>query len=227
MGLVTLRGRVTDIIVAVMAEGHIDDTSISKVLQILQFPIKGDAILNAEHNALAACLLILPKIGRGTGNAHIVAVIIGDSLDLVEDVISISRGILRRLWQIGHHDRSIKPALSHLRQIDENAWVALVESDALREKHGCVAVGVESEHTVVNTMGLPIALSLAYQPLEEWQPTHHTLWMPLYTDDGFELRTLHRLDDAIGGCSNDSEFITRITNGLMMEGVNRNLRSVE
>ena len=210
-----------------MAESHIDNATIFEMLQNLQFSVEGDAILNTKHDALAACPLIFPQIGRGTGDAHILTIIRTNGLNLVEDIISISRGVLRRLWQIGHHDRSIEPALSHLRQIDENTWVALVESDALWEEYGCVAVGVESDHTVVNTMGLPIALSLAYQPLEEWQPTLHTLWMPLYTYDGFELRTLHRLDDTIGGCGNDSEFITRITNGVMMEGVNRNLRSVE
>ena len=58
--VLTLRGRVTDIIVTIMAEGHIDNATISKMLQILQFPVKGDAILNAKHDALAASPFVIP-----------------------------------------------------------------------------------------------------------------------------------------------------------------------
>ena len=75
-------------------------------------------------------------------------------------MVSVGRRILRGLWQVGSHDGSVETTLCHLLQIDEDAWVALIETDALRKEHRCVAMGVEGQDTVVQLMGLTITLRL-------------------------------------------------------------------
>ena len=188
-----------------MAEGHIDDATISEMLQVLQFSVKGNTVLDAKHDAFTPCPLVLPQVSRSTGDAHIVAVISANGCYLVKDMIGIGSRILRRLWQISHHDRSIEAAFGHLGQINENARVALIETDTLREEHGRVAMGVEGENTVVHTMGIPVARSLTNQPLEQGESALHTLWVPLHTQDRLELRTLNGLDNAVGCCGNGAE----------------------
>ena len=202
-----------------MAKGHIDDATIGKVLQILQFAIEGDTILNAQHDALATSPFIFPQFCRCTGNPHIITLLPDNSLYLIEDIICIGRGILGRLRQIGSHDGRVETTLGHLLQIDEDTWIALIESDALWEEHRGVAMGVERQNTIVQLMGLTIILCLFDQPLEQGQTTLHTFRMPLNAKDRLELVALHRLDDAIRGSRHNTELRAWVADSLMMEGV--------
>ena len=43
--------------------------------------------------------------------------------------------------------------------------------------------------------------------------------MPLHTEEWLELRALHGLDDAVGRFGGDTEMLSRIGHGLMVEGV--------
>ena len=104
-------------------------------------------------------------------------------------------------------------------KIDEDTRITLFEVDALREKHRRIAVGVEGEDAVVKLMSLAIVHSLFDEPQEERQTTLHTLGMPLYTQDGFVFAALHRLDDAIRGCGNDTELGTGVADRLMVEAI--------
>ena len=164
-------------------------------------------------------MLVLPEILRGTRQSEITGVITDDGLNLIEDIVCESCRIVGGLWEVGHHDGSVLTTLCHLVEIDEDARITLFEVDALREKHRGVAVGVEGEDAVVKLMCLAIVHSLLHQPLEERQTTLHALGMPLNTQDGFVFAALHRLDDAIGGCGNDTELGASVADGLMVEGV--------
>ena len=105
-------------------------------------------------------------------------------------------------------------------EIDEDLGVALVEVDAFGEKHGGVAVGVEGEHTVVDTVGLAIAGGLAYEPLEQGLTIGQALGVPLDTDDRLILAALHGLDDAVGRGGHGAELIAGVIDCLVVEGVN-------
>ena len=71
------------------------------------------------------------------------------------------------LGNVGHHDAGIETAFGHLVQIDEYAWVALVEMDVLVEEHRCVAVAVEGEDTAVYAPCLSVVGGFVCEPAEE------------------------------------------------------------
>ena len=52
MCLIALRGGVADVVVAIMAEGHIDDATIGKVLEVRDIMFEGDTILDTQHDTL-------------------------------------------------------------------------------------------------------------------------------------------------------------------------------
>ena len=195
-----------------MAKGDIDDTTVCKVLDVLYLTIESQTILDTEHNTLAALLFVLPEVGRSSCYAEILQILLDNVLYLVENKVSILRGtfdiegdILGKgltilgLWQVSYHDGCILTTFCHLMEVNEDAWVALLEVDTLREEHGCVAVSIERQHTIVHLMGLAIGLSLAYEPLEQrLSAVAHTLRVPLNTKNTLELCALNSLNDTIG-----------------------------
>ena len=58
--------RIADIVVAIMAQGHIDDTTLGKMLQTIQMTIECQTVLNAQHDTFAPLLLIGIEVGRRT-----------------------------------------------------------------------------------------------------------------------------------------------------------------
>ena len=52
MRLSALRGRVADVVVAIVTEGDIDNATIGKVLDIRDIMFEGDTILDAQHDTL-------------------------------------------------------------------------------------------------------------------------------------------------------------------------------
>ena len=226
MGVVAARGGVADVVVAIMAEGDINHATILEMLQALQMAVEGEAVLDAEHDALQTTVLVEPEVVGGAGQGDI-GTVLGDNLfDLVEDAVGKGRGPFdglgvrgEGLGQVGHHDGGVLTALGHLMEIDEDLGVALVEVDAFGEKHGGVAVGVEGEHTVVDTVGLPIAGGLAYEPLEQGLTIGQALGVPLDTDDRLILAALHGLDDAVGRGGHGAELIAGVIDCLVVERV--------
>ena len=72
-----------------------------------------------------------------------------------------------RLGQVSHHDDGVLMAVRHLVQVVEDAWIAVVELNTLREKHRCVAMGVEGEGTVMECLGFGEVLSFLDKPLKQ------------------------------------------------------------
>ena len=139
-------GRVADIIITVVAERHIDDTSLSEMLQVVQIAIKGNAILNAKHDELLAVVLLKYQQCGIFDDSHIILMLTDNLLYLVEDTVGIFGRILGRLRQVCHHDSGILATVSHLMQIDENTVVTLTEINPLREEHRSITVGVKGQH---------------------------------------------------------------------------------
>ena len=218
MGLRTL-GRVADIIVAIVAEGHIDDAAIGEVLQIRELTVEGDAVLDAEHDRLESLALVVPEVIGGAGERNSLCIVVHERLYLVEDMISVCSGVLRGLREVGHHDRCVLAPFVHLMEINEDARVALPNLHTFVEEHRGVAMRVEGEHAVVGLMRCPIVGGMAHEPLEQRSTSLEALRMPLDTDDGFELAALYRLDDAVGGAGTDPETGSRLADGLVVERV--------
>ena len=59
-------GRVTDVVIAIVTQRHIDDATLGKMLQTFQLSIESKPILNAKHDAMATLLFIRIEVGRGT-----------------------------------------------------------------------------------------------------------------------------------------------------------------
>ena len=109
--------RVTDIIIAIVAQRHIDNTTLSKVLQMLQLSINGKAIFYTQHDTMTTLLFVRIQVSRRTCDTKELLVFLHHRLNLVEDEVGILRrtchieGDLRRkslsllgLRKIGHHD---------------------------------------------------------------------------------------------------------------------------
>ena len=191
------------------------------MLQVLQLPVEGNTVLDAEHDTLDAGPFVGPELFRSTGDTYIVAVLFRDSLYLVEDSVSIGFGLLGRLGQIGHHDCSVQSSLRHLMQVHEYSRVPLVEVDALWKQHRCVAVGVKGQDPVVQLVGLTVGLCLLHQPLEQGVAVLKTLRMPLHTHHRLVLRTLHGLDDTVCRTGCHTELRPGVTDSLVVERVDK------
>ncbi len=115
------------------------------------------------------------------------------------------------LWQVGHHDHGVLPALGHLVQVVEYAVVALLETHALREEHRGVAMGVEGEDALVQLLGHVEVVGLVHQPAEQGLSLlPHPFGVPLHTHDGFELGTRDGLDDTVGRRRRHAEARARL-----------------
>ena len=65
-------GRVAYIVIAIMAKSHIYYAPIRKMPQFIKAVLNGKTVLDSEHNALLAHLLIGIEICGCSGNAKIV-----------------------------------------------------------------------------------------------------------------------------------------------------------
>ena len=217
MGMLCFRSRIADIVIAIMTKSHIHDTSINKVLKILKFSIDSDTILDTQHDTLQPHVFVHPQVVRRAGYTNIIAVLTYDNLNLVEDAISISLGVIRRLRQISHHDGCILTTFGHLVQVYKNLSIAMVKVDTLWKEHWCVTMSIERQNPIVGSMSLTIALGLSNKPLEQRQALFQTLRMPLNTQYRLKLGALHRLNNAISRFCNNSEFVACLSHSLMME----------
>ena len=226
MGGVATGGGVADVVVAIVAEGHVDDATVVEVLQVLQLSVEGDAVFDAEHDGFEPPVLVDPEVVGSPGKGDMGTVLRHYLFYLVEDTVGKGSGMVGGLRQVGYHDGSILTPFGHLLQVDENLGVALVEVDAFGEEHGGVAVGVEGEYTVVDTVGGTVAGGFADEPLEEGQSVGKAFGMPLDAEDGFVFIALHGFDDAVGGCGHGAEERTGVADSLMVEGVDTHFRGL-
>ena len=156
-------GRVADVVVAVVAERDIGHATLCESLYVFEFVLERQTVFDGQNDGFAAFSLVFVEVGRRTGEAQILLVLLDDGFDLVENAVSVGTGRVSggvrchrrerlahfRLRQIGRHNDSVHPALGHLVQIDENPLVALFEMDALREEHRRVAMGIERQDAMV------------------------------------------------------------------------------
>ena len=66
-------------------------------------------------------------------------------------------------------------------QVDEDARVALLEMNTLREEHRCVAVRIQGKDSVVQSFGHLEIRSLLHQPAEQRESAFQPFGMPLHT----------------------------------------------
>ena len=152
---------------------------------------------------------------------------------LVEDKICILRRsfyikfhlaaeALTLLWlrQISHHRSGILTPISHLVKINEDARVAMIKVNSLREEHRCIAMGVECENFIMQLLSNTKLTCLFYKPTEYLlsillQP----FWMPLHTENRLVLAALYGLDDVVGRTGNDTEALAGLAHCLMMKRI--------
>ncbi len=230
-------GTIADIIIAIMAERDINDAALGEMLHVADIVLQGEAVLNTEHDALSALPLIAVKIGRSAGYAEIIAVLTHDFLYLVEDEIGILQRSLHieghlaaealaylRLRQISHHGGSILMSIGHLVKIYEDAGVAMIELDALREEHRSITMGIERKDALMQLLGCIKIVSLINQPLENLQSFFFQPFrMPLHTENLLILATLYSLDNGVRRSGDGAQMLARLAYRLMVERVDKDL----
>ena len=77
-----------------MAQRHIDDAALGEVAQVVEAALEGVAVLDAQHDALSALVLVLPQVVGGAGYGDMLAMLVDDSLYLVKDVVGVLLGML-------------------------------------------------------------------------------------------------------------------------------------
>ena len=229
-------GRITDIIVSIMAEGHIHHSHLSEMGQERQIPTDGITVLYASHDGLDALSLAAQQsIGvacqsqqMGIGPCECLYLIQfllcqGKSL-----TVSLSRALA--LGDVCHHDGSIQAAVCHLGQIHQYTVSARGKHMidivlTVGKEHGGITMAVQSDGTLMQLPRPVIERTLMHQPFKECMHGGHLaameerFWVPLHSQDGFELRALHCLNNAIRSMGNGPEQIPWMAHGLMMEGV--------
>ena len=165
MGVASACG-ITDIVVAVVAQGDVNDAALGEVFHVGKVVVQRKPVLNAQHNALAPFALVAVKVGGRAGDADKLAVFPDDILNFVKDKVGIAEGcqfavlgllvapgyvhhlgkLLADLGlrQISHHDNGILPPILHLVHVNEYARVALVEMYSFVKEHRRVAMCVKS-----------------------------------------------------------------------------------
>ena len=149
-------------------------TYVSQVLP------KSKTVFYTEHNRFPAVSLVFIQVGWRAGYADVLAVLCNNLLQLIKNKVGIGcwrqacRQSLKlwimlnntgnihclrkfltncRLWKIGSHDNSVLPSVRHLVQIIQYSRVALVETNALWEKHRSITMGIKRQNAVVKVLG--------------------------------------------------------------------------
>ena len=236
MGIATA-GTIADIIITIMAERDINDAALGEMLHVTDIVLQGKAVLNTEHDALSALPLIAVKIGRSAGYAEILAVLAHNLFYLVEDEVGILRRSLYieshltaealtylRLWQVSYHRGSILMTIGHLMEINQDAGIAMIKLDALREEHRSITMGIERKDALMQLLGCIKVVSLINQPLENLQSFFFQPFrMPLHTENLLILATLYSLDNMVRRFGDGAQMLARLAYRLMVERVDKDL----
>lgn len=230
-------GTIADIIITIMAERDINDAALGEMLHVTDIVLQGETVLDAEHDALSAFPLIAVKIGRSTGYAEILAVLAHNLFYLVEDEVGILRRSLYikshlaaealaylRLWQVSYHRGSILMTIGHLMEINQDAGIAMIKLDALREEHRSITMGIERKDALMQLLGCIKVVSLINQPLENLQSFFFQPFrMPLHTENLLIFATLYSLYNIIGRFGDGAQMIAWLAYRLMVERVDKDL----
>ena len=152
---------VADVVVAIVAKRHIDDAALGEVAQVVKAALEGVAVLDAQHDALLALVLVMPQVVGRAGYGDMLAMLGDDGLYLIEDVVGILLGMLSKrhgLWQIGHHDSGVLMTLRHLVEVDkhsEHVAIARTPDDLWLHKHQgrkSIMLGIENGHALEGSL---------------------------------------------------------------------------
>ena len=227
---VVATGRVADVVVAVVAECHIDHTPLAEGFDIVDVVADGVAVFDAEHDGAFASAFESPEVVGGVGDIDSCAVLCHHFLDLGEDLVCLGGGVLKGclvtllLFEIGDHDAGIEVSFGHLVEVNEYLGVTGCEVDALREEHGGVAMAVEGDDFGVQFLCLLEFGTLADEPFEDGEHVGAVakdigLGMPLHTQNGLEFVGFDCFDDSVGADGGDGEAGGSGLASLMVEGV--------
>lgn len=230
-------GTIADIIITIMAKRDINDAALGEMLHVTDIVLQGETILYAEHDALSAFPLIAVEIGRSAGYAEILAVLAHNLFYLVEDEVGILRRPLYieshlaaealaylRLWQVSYHRGSILMTVGHLMEIYQDAGIAMIKPDALREEHRSITMGIERKDALMQLLGCIKVVSLINQPLENLQSFFlQPFRMPLHTENLLIFATLYSLDNMVRRFGDGAQMLAWLAYRLMVERVDKNL----
>ncbi len=231
-------GTIADVIITIMAKRDINDAALGEMLHVSDIVLQGETILYAEHDALSAFTAY-----RCTDSAGVRAmlrywtVLAHNLFYLVEDEVGILRRSLYieshlaaealaylRLWQVSYHRGSILMSVGHLVKIYQDAGIAMIKPDALREEHRSITMGIERKDALMQLLGCIKVVSLINQPLENLQSFFlQPFRMPLHTEDLLILATLYSLDDMVGRFGDGAQMLAWLAYRLMVERVDEDL----
>lgn len=112
--------------------------------------------------------------------------------------------------------------IGHLMEINQDAGIAMIKLDALREEHRSITMGIERKDALMQLLGCIKVVSLINQPLENLQSFFFQPFrMPLHTENLLILATLYSLDNMVGRFGDGTQMIARFAYRLMVERVDK------
>ena len=131
---------VADIVITIMAKRHIDDAALGKVVEVLNLAVQGVSVLNAQHDALLAKVLVLPQIIGGACQSNVLTAFLDNIFYLVENIVGIRCRMISWLGQVCHHNGGVLMPFCHLMEVDENLGVTVHEVNLLWKALDLVAL---------------------------------------------------------------------------------------
>ena len=229
--------RVADVVVAIVAERDVGHAALRKSTDVFELVLQRKTVFNGQNDGFQPHSLVFTEVVGRAGESQVRLLLLDDGFNLVENAVGVcigrESGQMRRerreflvgLWlrQIGRHRNAVQTPVGHLVQIDEDARVALLEMDALREEHRRVAMGVERQNFFMYLFGFVIVTCFFHEPSKELQALFlQPFRMPLHAQNRLVLGAFHRLDGAVGSRRRDAESLPGVVNGLMVQRIHEN-----
>ena len=112
--------------------------------------------------------------------------------------------------------------IGHLMEINQDAGIAMIKLDALREEHRSITMGIERKDALMQLLGCIKVVSLINQPLENLQSFFFQPFrMPLHTENLLIFATLYSLYNMIGRFGDGAQMIAWLAYRLMVERVDK------
>ena len=150
-----LSGRVADVVVTIVAKGHVHHSPLAEVFYLCKVMTYGITVLYAQHDGLLAFVLQAVEVVGSVCQPHLATVRRYRLLYLGDDAVGLGRccqvclaGTLV-LRQVCHHYGGIQVSVPHARQGDKPFFVRA-------ELHGRVAMGVQREYAAMHLLCLGI-----------------------------------------------------------------------
>ena len=153
--LVIVPARTAELVVSVMTESQIDDTSFAETLYIRDIFADSITVFNTEHNGFLSFSLQAVKVGWSVSYIYMILTLCHHGLDFIQNAVSLGSSSQQvfvgqsLLFQIGYHNRSIEAAFCHLVQVDQYLRVPTGKVDVLVEEHRGIAMRIEGQDAVM------------------------------------------------------------------------------